>query len=53
MGAKSIRIARYKPNATWQGKDLFTIAELEKKTPLDIAVEITRNGGARRSSSSA
>ncbi len=47
VGGKSIRIARYTKNVKWQGKDLFTIAQIEKKTPLEIAVEITRNGGAQ------
>jgi N-acyl-D-amino-acid deacylase len=46
-GGKAIKIARYIKNADWQGKNLFTIAEMEKKTPLEIAIEITRNGGAQ------
>jgi N-acyl-D-amino-acid deacylase len=47
QGGKSIKIARYLKNADWQGKDLFTIAEMEKRAPLEIVVEITRNGGAQ------
>jgi N-acyl-D-aspartate/D-glutamate deacylase len=47
LGGKSIKIARYAKNAEWQGKDLFSIAEMEKKSALDIAIEITRNGGAQ------
>lgn len=47
LGGKSIRIARYAKNAKWQGKDLYTIAMSENKKPLDIAIEITRNGGAQ------
>lgn len=47
LNGQSIRIARYAPNSKWQGKDLAAIATMEKKTPLDIAVEITRNGGAQ------
>ncbi len=47
QGGKSIRIARYVKNADWQGKDLAAIAELEKKTPLEIVMDITRNGGAQ------
>ena len=47
LNGQSIRIARYAPNSKWQGKDLAAIATTEKKTPLDIAVEITRNGGAQ------
>ncbi|HKI37262.1 MAG TPA: D-aminoacylase [Gemmataceae bacterium] len=45
-GGKTIRIARYAPKTAWQGKDLQAIAEAEKKTPVEIAVEIERNGGA-------
>ena len=47
QGGRSIKIARYVKNADWQGKDLFTIAEMEKKTALEIVVDITRNGGAQ------
>jgi N-acyl-D-amino-acid deacylase len=47
QGGRSIRIASYAAKRAWQGKDLATIAELEKKSPLDIALEITRNGGAQ------
>jgi N-acyl-D-aspartate/D-glutamate deacylase len=47
QGGQSIRIASYAANRAWQGKDLAAIAELEKKSPLDIALEITRNGGAQ------
>jgi N-acyl-D-amino-acid deacylase len=44
---KAIRIARYLPRPDWQGKDLAAIAAMEKKTPLEIAIEIERNGGAQ------
>jgi N-acyl-D-aspartate/D-glutamate deacylase len=47
LGGKAIRIARYAKNTNWQGKDLHAIGELEKKSALDIALEITRNGGAQ------
>ncbi len=47
LGGKSIRIARYTKNPAWQGKDLYTIAQSEKKTALEIALDITRNGGAQ------
>jgi N-acyl-D-aspartate/D-glutamate deacylase len=43
----SIRIARYAAKPAWQGKDLETIARAEKKQPLEIALEIERNGGAQ------
>ncbi|MBI3412327.1 MAG: D-aminoacylase [Planctomycetes bacterium] len=44
--AKAIKVASFAAKKEWQGKDLFAIAELEKRTPLDIALEITRKGGA-------
>lgn len=44
---KSIRIARYIKNPKWQGKSLAAIAESEGKTPLELALEIERNGGAQ------
>jgi N-acyl-D-amino-acid deacylase len=47
VGGKAVRIARYTPNTKWQGKDLVAIAREENKTALDIAIEITRNGGAQ------
>jgi N-acyl-D-amino-acid deacylase len=47
LGGKSIRIARYAKKVKWQGKDLYTIAKTEEKTPLEITIEILRNGGAQ------
>jgi N-acyl-D-aspartate/D-glutamate deacylase len=47
QGGKSLRIARFAPRTEWQGKDLLAIAEAEKKTPLDIVLEIQRKGGAQ------
>lgn len=44
--AKRIQIARYSPNPKWQGKTLTAIAEEQKKEPIDIVLEIERNGGA-------
>jgi N-acyl-D-aspartate/D-glutamate deacylase len=46
-GGADLRIARYAPKPAWQGKDLVAIAEQEKRTPLEIVVEIERNGGAQ------
>ena len=46
-GAKRIQIARYAPNPKWQGKTVAAIAEAEKKEPIDIVLEIERNGGAQ------
>jgi N-acyl-D-aspartate/D-glutamate deacylase len=45
-GGESVRIASYRPKPAWQGKNLVEIADKEKKTPLDIVLEIERNGGA-------
>ncbi len=44
---KRIRIARYAKNPKWQGQDIAAIAATEKKPPLDIVLEIERNGGAQ------
>ncbi|MES2788991.1 MAG: amidohydrolase family protein [Planctomycetota bacterium] len=41
-----IRIARYAPQPRWIGKSLQEIAELEKREPVEIVLEICRNGGA-------
>lgn len=46
-GGKSIRIARYAPQVAWQGKDLATIAEREKRPIADIVLDIERHGGAQ------
>jgi N-acyl-D-aspartate/D-glutamate deacylase len=46
-GGADLRVARYQPHPAWQGKDLVAIAKMEGKTPLDIAVEIEKNGGAQ------
>jgi N-acyl-D-aspartate/D-glutamate deacylase len=47
QGGKSIRIARYAARPAWQGKDIQSIAEAEKKMPVEIALEIERHGGAQ------
>lgn len=46
LGGRSIKVASYAKKTNWQGKDLFTIAQEEKRTPLEIILEIQRNGGA-------
>jgi len=46
-GGKSLKIASYAPRTDWQGKDLDTIATKEKKSLLDIVLEIQRGGGAQ------
>jgi N-acyl-D-aspartate/D-glutamate deacylase len=46
QGGKSVRIARYAPQPTWQGRDLEAIAQAEKKNAVDVVLEIERHGGA-------
>jgi N-acyl-D-amino-acid deacylase len=45
-GGDSVIIARYPPRPEWVGKSLAAIAKSEKKEPLDLALHISRNGGA-------
>ena len=46
-GGKRIQIARYSPKPAWNGKTITAIAEAEGKEPLDVVLEIERNGGAQ------
>ncbi len=46
-GGKRIQIARYAQEPEVAGQDLAAIAEAEKKAPVDIVLEIERNGGAQ------
>lgn len=43
----AVRLARYSPKKEWVGKSLLDIAKLEKKSPVDIALEVLRGGGAQ------
>lgn len=45
-GGHRIRLARYARQPEWAGKSLVEIADIQQTTPLEIALEITRNGGA-------
>lgn len=45
-GGEAIVIARYSRRQDWVGKSLAEIAAKEQKSPLDVALEIVRNGGA-------
>jgi N-acyl-D-aspartate/D-glutamate deacylase len=45
-GGARVRIASYAPRPAWRGKDLAAIAKMEKKTALEIVLEIEANGGA-------
>lgn len=46
-GAGRYQIARYAPKPGWQGKRITEIADAEKREPLDVVLEIERNGGAQ------
>jgi N-acyl-D-amino-acid deacylase len=46
-GGGRIQIARYSPKPAWQGKKISAIAEAEKREPIDVVLEIERNGGAQ------
>jgi N-acyl-D-amino-acid deacylase len=46
-GGKALRIARYESKPAWQGRDLAAIALAEHRTPVEIAEEIERKGGAQ------
>jgi N-acyl-D-amino-acid deacylase len=46
QGGKALRVAAYAPKPQWQGKALSAIAAQEKKSALEIVLEIHRGGGA-------
>jgi N-acyl-D-aspartate/D-glutamate deacylase len=46
-GGGRIQIARYAPKPAWQGKRIDAIADGEGKEPIDVVLEIERNGGAQ------
>ncbi len=46
-GGQSIRIARYAPKTSQVGKDLAAIAQAEGTTPVELVIDIQRNGGAQ------
>jgi N-acyl-D-aspartate/D-glutamate deacylase len=43
---KLIRIGRFVKRPEWQGKDVAAVAAAEKKSPLEVVIEIERGGGA-------
>ena len=43
---RSLRIAYYRARPQWNGKNLAELARSEKKTPVDVVLEIERNGDA-------
>ncbi|WP_435016176.1 amidohydrolase family protein [Tundrisphaera sp. TA3] len=46
-GGGSVRIARYAKKPSRVGKDLNQIAKEEGSTPIDVVIDIERNGGAQ------
>lgn len=46
LGGKTLRIASFGPRLDWQGKDLETIAKLEKLDVVDLVLQIQKKGGA-------
>jgi len=46
-GGQRIQIARYATNAKWNGKTVAAIARAEGKEPVEIVLQIERNGGAQ------
>lgn len=42
----TIRIAAYRPRPDWAGKSLAEIAKAERKPVFDVALQISRSGGA-------
>lgn len=46
-GGKSVRIARYAHKKTRVGRDLAAIAASEEISPIDLIIDIQRNGGAQ------
>jgi N-acyl-D-amino-acid deacylase len=45
-GGEAVVIARFKPRQDWVGKSVKQIAEQEQKSPLEIAYEVVKLGGA-------
>jgi N-acyl-D-aspartate/D-glutamate deacylase len=43
---KLVQLARYSRQPAWQGKRISDVAAAEGKEPIDIVLEIERNGGA-------
>jgi len=46
-GARRLQIAHFAARPQWNGKTIAAIAEAEKREPLDIVLEIERQGGAQ------
>jgi N-acyl-D-aspartate/D-glutamate deacylase len=46
-GGGRIQIASYPAKPQWQGRKIDAIADAEKREPIDVVMEIERNGGAQ------
>jgi N-acyl-D-aspartate/D-glutamate deacylase len=46
-GARALRIALYRADPAWNGKNLQELADSRKQTPVDVVLEIERHGGAQ------
>lgn len=46
-GGAAIRIARYPPKPGFIGKNILEIAQAERKSPVDVVIEIQEAGGAQ------
>lgn len=46
-GGGSVRIARFAPRPSRVGKDLTTIATAENSSPIEVVIDIQRQGGAQ------
>lgn len=44
---EAVRIARFSKRRNWVGKNLKQIADSEGMTPLEVSLEVLRNGGAQ------
>jgi len=44
-GGKMLRLASYTKEPTWVGKDIVTLAGQQKKSVVDLVIEIESNGG--------
>jgi N-acyl-D-aspartate/D-glutamate deacylase len=45
-GPAAVKFVRYAKRPEWIGKSLAEVAKSEKRDPIDVAIEISRNGGA-------
>ncbi|MFO0810127.1 MAG: D-aminoacylase [Gemmataceae bacterium] len=46
-GGKSLRVAQFRGNPTFNGKDIAEIADMTKRSMVDVVLEIEKAGGAQ------